>query len=97
MTRTRVPKCPKRSSQRSLMRTMRFTQVSKPASSSALMASATVERAQPALGDRGIGREAKAAAGVMKAPQQRLKDGQGLGGDRAVSLALLRPAHHGAG
>src|SRR5271165_4047758 len=50
-----------------------------------------------ALGDRGVGREAKAAAGVMKAPQQRLKDGQGLGGDRAVSLALLGPAHHGAG
>src|SRR5208282_3350846 len=50
-----------------------------------------------ALGDRGIGREAKAAAGVVEAPQKRLEDGKGFGSDRAVSLALLRPSHQGAG
>ena len=35
-----------------------------------------------ALGDLLIGREAKAAAGVVEAPQQRLEHGQGLGGDQ---------------
>ena len=45
-TRTRLPKCPNRSLQHSRLR--RFTQVRSPASSSALIASATVEGAQPA-------------------------------------------------
>ena len=45
-----------------------------------------------AIGDLLIGREAKAAARVVEAPQQRLKYGQGLGGDGAVVLAGLGAA-----
>jgi hypothetical protein len=64
-----------------------------PAASSALSASATVEQAHPARSAIVlIEREAKAAAGIVKGPQQRLEDGEGLGRDLAVGLALLRPA-----
>ena len=49
MTRQRVPNRPNKSSQRSRIRVIRFTHESNPASSSALIASPTVEGAQSAF------------------------------------------------
>ena len=48
------------------------------------------------FGDALIGREAEPAPGVVEGPEERLKDGEGLGGDDAIRPALLGPAGEAA-
>jgi hypothetical protein len=72
------------------MRAMRFTHDRTPTASRALMASATVEGAQAAASAIfRKGREAKAATGVVEAPQKRLQHVEAFGRQQTVMLALL--------
>lgn len=74
---------------------MRLTHDRMPTASKALMASTTVEGAQRAASAI-LAREAKAATGVVEAPQQRLQHVKVFGRQQAVMLALLGAVREGA-
>ena len=92
---------PSRSGHGSRTRLIRCTHERTPASSRALRASATVERAQSGgLGDPLIAREAETALGVVEGPQERLEHRQRLGRDDPYALPFsvlraqaARPVH----